>query len=114
MKRELSPKLRKLIAMYREGLPTKRSDIETAWAAAQAAGWEGPELKALYDLVHKLAGSAGSYGFRELSTVARVLDRQLNDAVAGEVAFDPASGADNYATLGVAFDRALDAAREPE
>ena len=108
MKRELSPKLQKLIEMYRDGLGDKQTDIDAAWARASDAGWQGESLKALYDLVHKLAGSSGSYGFRDLSEVARVLDRRLSDTVAGETTFDPQAGQADYEARQAAFSRARD------
>ncbi len=106
MKRELSPKLQQLIESYRASLPGKRDEIAEARQAAEAAGWSGLELRAYYDLVHKLAGSSGSYGLRELSEIARVLDRQLSDCVAGECAYDAAAGNAAYEELMSAFDRA--------
>ena len=109
MKRELSPKLLKLIEMYRGSLPGKQREIDGAWQAAAAADWNSDELKPLYHLVHKLAGSAGSYGFRELSEQTRKLDRRLSDTLAGEGPLDVAAAQADYDAILAAFERAQDA-----
>jgi len=58
-------KLRELQAAFALSLPVKIDDMEKAAA--------GP-LDGLHALAHKLAGSAGTYGFPELSRTARALE----------------------------------------
>lgn len=86
MTRKLSPALEKLIASFKQGLPEKFAEIE-ALHIEDAAG-NDEALQAYYTAVHRLAGSAGSYGFPEVSKTARVLDRYLSDAIAGDASYD--------------------------
>ena len=43
--------------------------------------------------MHKLAGSSGSYGFRDLSAALRQLDRYLQDCRHGDAAWSPEQAA---------------------
>ncbi|MBL0028814.1 MAG: Hpt domain-containing protein [Rhodanobacteraceae bacterium] len=66
-----------LHARYRASFPDKRDELQAAlvrWRQTPAAI---DSIAALYLLVHKLAGSAGAYGFDALADVARVADRLL-------------------------------------
>lgn len=66
-----------LHARYRAGFPDKRAELLNALSAWRGH-LESPEhIAALYLLVHKLAGSAGAYGFDALTELARTADRLL-------------------------------------
>lgn len=85
MSRPLSPALQKLIASFGKSLPEKLQEIrELHLDEAQS---DDEALKEYYTAVHRLAGSAGSYGFPEVSQSARVLDRYLSDVIAGEKSY---------------------------
>lgn len=60
-------------------MPVKRSAIAQCIAQInKVASDDKPELcNHLFQQVHRLAGSAGSYGFEELGQVASVVDRFL-------------------------------------
>lgn len=88
MSRPLSPALQKLMAQFGEALPDKLADIRKLHCAQ--ANPDDEALQAYYTAVHRLAGSAGSYGFRPVSEAARVLDRYLSDVIAGEKTYTPA------------------------
>jgi HPt (histidine-containing phosphotransfer) domain-containing protein len=72
---------------YRAELPAKLGLIESTVEALRAGG-ERSHLQALYDLIHKLTGSAAIYGFRDISRAAgdleswalQALDDGLNEA----------------------------------
>ncbi len=66
-----------LHARYRASFPEKRDDLQAALAAWREAPTAAERIAALYLLVHKLAGSAGAYGFDALADVARIADRLL-------------------------------------
>ena len=79
----LSEKAHKLIAKQRqryiESMPVKRAVIIECMAQIEAAVRCGEtELyDKLFQQIHRLAGSAGSYGFEELGQAASVVDRYL-------------------------------------
>ena len=87
MSRPLSPALQKLIAKFGQQLPDKLAEIRALHC--DHTDIDDDALQTYYTAVHRLAGSAGSYGFRPVSEAARVLDRYLSDVVAGEVRYDP-------------------------
>jgi len=60
--------------MYRAELPQKVEAIAAAAAPLQAAGGDAADLERFYDLIHKLAGSAGIYGFDEVEGAAAALE----------------------------------------
>lgn len=83
--RPLSPAVQKLIAKYREALPERLQELREQGLALNDA----EALHAYEREVHKLAGSSGSYGFRDLSEALRDLDRLLRDCHAEGQALDP-------------------------
>lgn len=58
---------------YRAELPEKLDTIAVA-AAALTAGIDSASLETLYQLVHRLAGSAAVFGFHHLSRTAASLE----------------------------------------
>lgn len=84
----LSPRARERVALqkarYLQSLPDKKMRIEDCWRALHHHGWT-PELSGnLITEVHRLSGSAGSYGFSALSQAAQKLDLLLaRDVIAG-------------------------------
>lgn len=79
----LSEKAHKLIAeqrqRYIESMPVKRRVILECMVQIKAAvRSEEPDLcDKLFQQIHRLAGSAGSYGFENLGRAASVVDRYL-------------------------------------
>jgi len=67
---------------YRAELPAKLGLIGGAVEALHA-GWERAQLQALYDLIHKLTGSAAIYGFRDISRAAGDLESWALQALDG-------------------------------
>ena len=67
---------------YRAELPAKLGLIGGAVEALHA-GWERAQLQALYDLIHKLTGSAAIYGFRDISRAAGALESWALQALDG-------------------------------
>lgn len=62
-------------ADYRRTLPEKMTQIETLWQGARQAS-EAPDnnLSTLERLAHSLHGTAGTYGFRDLSHAGHTLE----------------------------------------
>jgi len=67
---------------YRAELPAKLGLIGGAVEALHAGG-EKAHLQALYDLVHKLTGSAAIYGFGDISRAAGDLESWTLQALDG-------------------------------
>jgi HPt (histidine-containing phosphotransfer) domain-containing protein len=61
-------------ADYRRTLPEKMSQIETLWQGARQAGEAPDKLSTLERLAHSLHGTAGTYGFRDLSHAGHTLE----------------------------------------
>ncbi|HQW76745.1 MAG TPA: Hpt domain-containing protein [Dokdonella sp.] len=74
---EIDPRFVALQARYRASLAGKRADIEQAWQALAADCGDTASQAALLAVVHRLAGSAESYGFDGIGRLAAQLDRQL-------------------------------------
>ncbi len=84
MSRPLSPAVQKLIDAYARDLPERCQGLRDM---APKDG-NASQLEEYGKEVHKIAGSSGSYGFRELSEALRVLDRYIADCLAGEGHYD--------------------------
>ncbi len=80
------PVLDALRAQYRASLPDKWSELEQYWQAVradtEAERREG--LRRLQRRAHKLAGSAGSYGFEAIGAAAEALDDLLESQLDSE------------------------------
>jgi len=68
-----------LRARYTESLPSKHSALAQAWQSFIATP-EEPTRRELQELVHRLAGSASSYGYEPLGDLASAVDRQLGES----------------------------------
>jgi hypothetical protein len=77
----LSPKARELLEIQRRkylgSLQDKKARIGDCWAGVQASAWEAGEVDRLRTEIHRLAGSAGSYGLDDLGAIAQIVDRML-------------------------------------
>ncbi|WP_341917367.1 Hpt domain-containing protein [Polaromonas sp. YR568] len=76
-------------ADYRRALPEKMAHIRALWTAV-AGDDDMALLTDLERLVHTLAGTAGTLGFREVGAAARALELLLEQAApAGQVPLPP-------------------------
>ena len=62
---------------YLDSLGAKKSRIEECWKSIQSDGWTQGRINTLRTEVHRLSGSARSYGLRDLGNAAQDLDRTL-------------------------------------
>jgi HPt (histidine-containing phosphotransfer) domain-containing protein len=81
--------LAKLKKKYGTGLPDKITAIEAAIAPVFAGGWNEPVCETAHRMVHSLAGSSGTYGFSEITPVARAAEVILKAALAARTAPPP-------------------------
>ena len=65
-----------LMQAYRQSIPSKLSLINSLICEVQKNG-DLESLKALRFAIHKLAGSAGSYGYPEVSALCKELEKEL-------------------------------------
>jgi HPt (histidine-containing phosphotransfer) domain-containing protein len=77
--------LESLRRSYGSELPAKLRHIAGAVDVLQADGWEAGNLQSLYDLIHRLAGSAAVYGFHGISRAAADLETWALDALASGI-----------------------------
>lgn len=72
----LQQALAELEAQYRAKLPEKIASLEKAFQLMRLR-WNPALLREMQQSAHRLAGEGGSYGFMELSRVAKEFDRML-------------------------------------
>jgi HPt (histidine-containing phosphotransfer) domain-containing protein len=84
LSREAQIRQQQLQRKYIDSLPAKRSRIEERWKQLQSSSWSDAVLAALQADVHRLAGSAGSYGLHDLGEAASRLESTLRSGEASE------------------------------
>jgi diguanylate cyclase (GGDEF)-like protein len=75
--------LKELQEYFAGRLPERLAELDEAWAAVVASGWETGRVRTLYRLAHSLTGAGSTFGFPEVSRTARVLERFLKTVVDG-------------------------------
>ncbi len=73
---EFQEKIRLLAVSFAEKLPEKVEQIDESWKQLQGE-WDTQTLQTLHRLVHGLTGSGKTFGFPNLSIVARTLEQIL-------------------------------------
>ena len=63
---------------YRASLPVKRASVERAWHALRDDGRDPRKREALRLIVHRIAGSAPSYGYPRIGAMALAIEIQLD------------------------------------
>lgn len=79
-----------LRVQYARSLQDKRAALEHAWRAFEAAPRNDSLRRELATLLHRLAGSAGAYGFASIGERARAAD----GCMTGQLARDGSADAD--------------------
>jgi len=81
---KLSPRAQQFLArqqeIYLRSLPDKKARLEKTWNAIKREGWETELAETLQMEIHRLSGSAGSYGFNSLGKAAQRLDLMMADS----------------------------------
>lgn len=75
----LLERLNLLRQVYTQKLPDKLREIETAWEHVCQHNFDREEIRSFHRLVHTLAGSSGTHGLEEISTVASALETCILD-----------------------------------
>lgn len=69
-------------AQFAERLPAQLAQVEAALAAWAAAPSDDDALRTLHRLVHRLAGSAGTFGMPLFGQACRALEMELDEVLA--------------------------------
>lgn len=72
-------RMAKLKANYHQSLGNKLFELRRAWDRIEASKWSEERLLDLQLQVHRLAGSAASYGYRAISDIATRIDLLITD-----------------------------------
>jgi len=92
---DVDSRLQALHARYRASLPGKYASLDLAWHSLCADATDPERFDVLRRLVHRLAGSASSYGLADVGLAAAeanaLLDELRNDAD-GSLQAAPAAG----------------------
>ncbi|NQV84695.1 MAG: Hpt domain-containing protein [Rhodospirillales bacterium] len=95
---ELQAKIKALQDTYKANLGTRLDEIDAALDTLRdAGGANGEELHALLALVHKLTGSAGTFGLAAVSDVAGDLEALCSSLI--EAGTDVSGDLDRMAVL---------------
>jgi len=81
---QMDEALRGLRASYREKLPDQLGELTKRLRASREAGGSEAFLQAR-EIAHRLAGTAGSYGFGDLGSALEKIDDALREVSAEEV-----------------------------
>lgn len=95
----MSDPISALDARYRASFPEKRAELLAALVAWRTQPTSPDTIAAVYLRVHKLAGSAGAYGFDALTDIARIADRLLQPHAHGGEALTEAQIAPIHAAV---------------
>jgi len=80
---KLQSKLQTLFAIYTKNLPDKIQSIERQWQTL-LINWDTTQFQNFHRDVHSLCGSAGTYGYAELSNAARQMEIFLKSLLAND------------------------------
>lgn len=84
---EFQEKMRVLADSFADMLPEKTHEIETLWKQLQVE-WDVEILRTLHRLVHGLTGSGKTFGYPQLSVIARELEQTLKSLVQDNLVAD--------------------------
>jgi two-component system OmpR family response regulator len=75
--------------LYAADLPERIRTVEAAAASLQADGWDTQVAASLYEMAHRLAGSAAIYGFPAVSEAAHRIGRFASQHASAQGPVDP-------------------------
>lgn len=103
-------RLAELGARYQASLPIKRASVELAWQSLRAEASDPVRLESLQRVVHRIAGSAASYGYEEIGALASQADEGLEALRQPDVARRNVASIDaTLSALAPLFERLIDA-----
>lgn len=69
-------------AQFAEQLPARMAEVENALAAWRGVPSDDDALRALHRVLHRLAGSAGTFGMPAFGDACRAIELQLDEVLA--------------------------------
>lgn len=101
--------------LYTADLPDRLRAIEAAAASLRDNGWDGQVAASLYEMAHRLAGSAAMYGFPAVSEAAMKIGASNEHGSGSWVTLDPGQLLKLVDALSAALKRSLpqDSPRSP-
>lgn len=90
---ELPPELLVLRQRFVQRLPSQLIDLFALLAQFEAQPWDHGAGETLHRMVHSLTGTSGTFGFKELSALARHIEHQLAPWINHRTAPTPAQWA---------------------
>jgi len=89
----LNKRLQGLRKTFAAQLPGKIHELKEAWGGLSRDGWNAGGVEALTQLLHTLAGTAGTFGFSAIRTAARGMEAELrafqkSETIPGSVAME--------------------------
>ncbi len=72
---------------YRASFEAKADELMESWRSVESGYFNDAEVAELRSLTHKLAGSAGMYGYDGIASLSRALERRLVDGPEDSVAW---------------------------
>lgn len=75
---ELQEAMQRFRQDFAAQLPARLQEAQQLLAACRAAPADGDRLRELHRCIHKLAGSAGTFGMRDVSAQAREIEDALD------------------------------------
>ncbi len=70
--------LNALRRQYIQSLPEQQWEVRSRWQQLNQDHWDRAAAGKFLHIVHKLSGTAGSYGLSEVSEIARALELSLD------------------------------------
>jgi len=104
--------LAKLKTKYAAALPGKLASVESALAPLFAQPWSEEACATSHRQIHSLAGSAGTYGFGEITTIARDVEALLKQSLDSRSTLSGSDQARVADLMKKLHERAADASRE--
>jgi HPt (histidine-containing phosphotransfer) domain-containing protein len=72
--KDIEEKFAAIKASYTADLENKLTSIEEYWHKLSNQGWDSENAKSLHHIIHGLAGSAETFGFPQITKLARHAD----------------------------------------
>jgi len=87
MSNELRTQIEQVRKEFIESLPKRAHHLEEIWGYLSYLNWSSHGVKALQQVLHRLAGTCSSFGFDELSKTAHSLDNYISELLSPDRSF---------------------------
>lgn len=82
---DLQQALEQFRSQFTQALPARMAEVRDCLQACREAPQDGQRLRHLHRVLHRLAGSAGTFGRPYLGEACRAIEAQLEDLMARPV-----------------------------